>query len=259
MEKKQRQPATTTWQPVQKWYDQLVGEEGHYYHQQIILSGVIKLLGLQEKQEGSFLDLACGQGVLARYIPERFSYAGVDISPSLIQAAKKYDRHPAHSYHVADVSKHLKLPAESFSHAAIILALQNIEKGADVLKNVALLLKPGGKCVVVLNHPCFRIPRQSSWQIDDKKKIQYRRMDCYLSNLRVPIQMHPQKGSKSPETWSFHHPISTYVQWGAESGLAVCGMEEWISDKTSTGKAAKMENKARNEFPLFLAILFEKK
>jgi hypothetical protein len=31
-------------------------------------------------------------------------------------------------------------------------------------------------------------------------------------------------------------------------------MEEWTSDKVSVGKAAKGENRARAEFPLFMAI-----
>ena len=34
--------------------------------------------------------------------------------------------------------------------------------------------------------------------------------------------------------------------------------EEWISDKRSMGKRAGMENRAREEFPLFLAILAKK-
>jgi len=35
-------------------------------------------------------------------------------------------------------------------------------------------------------------------------------------------------------------------------------MEEWISDKKSTGAKARMENRSREEFPLFLALLAQK-
>jgi hypothetical protein len=31
-------------------------------------------------------------------------------------------------------------------------------------------------------------------------------------------------------------------------------MEEWISDKQSSGKFAKMENRSREEIPLFLLL-----
>lgn len=258
MDKESRLAKSTSWQPVQKWYDKLVGEDGHYYHQNIILPGVIKLLQIKENQEGDFLDLACGQGVLARSLPGSFSYTGVDISPSLIASAKKQNSHSKHSYLIADVTKPLKIPQSSFSHAAIILALQNIEKGDKVFQNLALHLRPMGKCVVVLNHPYYRIPRQSSWQIDESKKLQYRRIDSYLSPMQIPIQMQPKKGSASETTWSFHYPLSTYINWGIGAGFMLAGMEEWVSDKISTGKTSKMENRARQEFPLFMALLFQK-
>ncbi|MFS8563077.1 MAG: hypothetical protein LVR00_01585 [Rhabdochlamydiaceae bacterium] len=123
------------------------------------------------------------------------------------------------------------------------------------MKNAHLLLKPQGKLLIVLNHPCFRIPRQSSWGVDEPKKLQYRRIDRYLSPLKIPIQTHPGKQHDSQETWSFHHPLSDYTRWLQEAGFTIEIIEEWISDKTSTGGHAKMENRSRAEFPLFLAIL----
>jgi hypothetical protein len=38
------------------------------------------------------------------------------------------------------------------------------------------------------------------------------------------------------------------------NGFLIEKMEEWISDKKSEGGRAKIEDKARAEFPLFLAI-----
>src|SRR5262249_49920639 len=110
----------------------------------------------------------------------------------------------------------------------------------------------------VLNHPCFRIPRQSSWQVDSEKKIQYRRLDRYLSPMQIPINAHPSKGERSATTLSFHHPLSAYSQWLRDAGFVISCMEEWCSDKVSTGSAAKMENRSRAEFPLFLTLLSQK-
>jgi len=42
------------------------------------------------------------------------------------------------------------------------------------------------------------------------------------------------------------------------NGLIVQDLEEWRSEKKSVGKWAKMEDRAREEFPLFLAVLGEK-
>ncbi len=142
----------------------------------------------------------------------------------------------------------------SFTHATIILALQNVAHPEAVLQNAARHLQPGGTLVIVLNHPCFRIPRQTHWGIDAPKKLQYRRIDRYLSPLKIPIQAHPSQKERSATTWSFHRPLSAYSRFLTDAGFSIIQIEEWISDKISTGKAAKMENRARAEFPLFLTF-----
>ncbi len=240
----------TSWENSSSWYDKTVGEKGHYYHQTVIIPKTLELLNLQKGDK--LIDLACGQGVLSRHIPSQVGYLGVDVSSSLIGQAKKLS--PSHQFLTHDVTEPLTGPHKDFSHATIILALQNIEKPEAVLNNVKTLLKPQGKFLIVLNHPCFRIPRQSSWGIDEPKKLQYRRLDRYLSPLKIPIQTHPGKQEKSQTTWSFHHPLSDYVRWLKDAGFTLDLIEEWISDKKSTGSKAAMENRSRAEFPLFLAL-----
>lgn len=242
----------SSWESVESWYDKSVGPEGHYYHQQIVLPGALRLLELEEKS--ALLDLACGQGILARHLPQGVSYTGVDASPSLVKAAKQYSSQRIHKFQVGDVTQPLSLPLETFSHATILLALQNIADPLAVLQNAARHLQPGGKLVIVLNHPCFRIPRQSSWQIDEAKKIQYRRIDRYFTPMEIPIQMHPSKKETSTQTWSFHQPLSAYSRYLKQAGFMIECIDEWCSDKKSIGKTATMENRSREEFPLFLAI-----
>jgi ubiquinone/menaquinone biosynthesis C-methylase UbiE len=250
--------AETSWEPVGNWYNGLVGQEGHYYHQKLILPGVLRMLELGKQSSGALLDMACGQGVLARGLPNAVSYTGVDISSTLIKSAKQASSNKMHEFHIGDVSKPLSLQKRDYSYATVILALQNIEGAEKVIQNAMHHLAPKGKLLLVINHPCFRIPRQSSWEIDEQKKIQFRRLDRYLSDMKIPIQMHPGKGEASASTLSFHHPLSTYSQWLFNAGFQITKIEEWCSDKVSTGKQAKMENRAREEFPLFMAILATK-
>src|SRR5947199_389979 len=123
---------STSWDSVGKWYHSSVGSEGHYYHRQIILPGVLRLFQL--KKNSSVLDLACGQGVLARQLPPNIPYVGVDDATSLIKEAKKSDSNPNHQYIVADITKPLSLDKYAFSHASVILALQNVEQPESVLQ-----------------------------------------------------------------------------------------------------------------------------
>lgn len=256
MNNKYHSAVNTSWQHVSKWYKELVNKEGHYYHQHTIIPGVLKLLNL--KPADSLLDLACGQGVLARNISTDVYYQGVDVATSLINFAKKEDKVPTHYYLVSDVTKPLSISKTDFDFATIILALQNIEFPKLVFENANKHLKDGGKFLIVINHPYFRIPRQTSWEIDPNSKMQYRRVNRYLSPLKIPINQHPSERKKSPITWSFHYPLSSYSTFLSEEGFVIEKIEEWVSDKKSSGKAARMENRARVEFPLFMAIVARK-
>lgn len=247
-------PTNTEWEKVDKWYDQLVGQEGHYYHKQVVLPRLLPLFDFGSFKSPSLLDLACGQGILASHLPPSVEYWGVDLAPSLIQAAKK----KGGNFLVADICKPLPLQKRDFTHAAIVLALQNVAQPDKALKVAAEHMVQGGLLAVVLNHPCFRIPRQTSWGVDPDKKLQYRRVERYLSPLKIPIQMQPGAGKQSQTTWSFHHSLSDLSRFLADAGFVILLLEEWASDKISTGKSAKMENRARTEFPLFLTILAQK-
>jgi SAM-dependent methyltransferase len=208
-------------------------------------------------ESSRLLDVACGQGILGRSIPKNVAYTGFDIAPSLVAEAKRLDQNPKHTYLVGDATKELPLGEWKFTHAAIVLALQNIEDADAVITNIAKHLLPDGKLIIVLNHPAFRIPRQSGWGIDEGNKLQYRRMNMYMSPIKIPVDMHPgQKGG--PVTWSFHRPLSYYFSLLTSHGFVIDTLEEWTSDKESVGKAGRMENRSRSEFPLFLAVRTEK-
>jgi len=245
----------TSWQSVANKYQKSVGSSGHYYHQHVVIPQAKKLLDL--KPNDSLLDLGSGQGVLARAVRQDIDYLGIDLATDLIRLAERQNNNPRFKFIVADITYSLSLPNKDFSHAAIILALQNVENFSAVISNAAKHLKPQGKFLIVINHPYFRIPRQTSWGIDEKSKLQYRRVNMYMSPLKIPIDMGP--GGEHKLTWSFHNPLSAYSEALAKSGFTITKIEEWVSDKESEGKARKMENRSRAEIPLFMAILADKR
>lgn len=246
----------TSWEKSSKWYNKIVGDEGHYFHQSVIFPNLKKIIDFNEIT--SVFDLACGQGIFERQINPNVEYVGVDIARSLIEEAKKKSQNQKHQFIVADASKTLPLAENHFDLVAIILALQNIRNFEGVMVNAQRHLKSGGKFVMVLNHPMFRIPRQTSWGVDEENKTQYRRIDRYMSELEIPIATNPGKFQDSEMTWSFHTPLSKYSQVLNENGFVIERIEEWISDKKSTGGKAKMEDRARAEIPMFMTIVARK-
>jgi ubiquinone/menaquinone biosynthesis C-methylase UbiE len=242
----------TDWTAVADWYDQLVGESGSDFHREVVLPGVVKLLSPASGMR--IVDLACGQGVLCRLLHERGAEAtGVDMAQPLIAAARERGPAAIH-YHVGDARDLSFLPAGQFDAATCVLAIQNIHPIQPVFDAAARLLKPIGKLLIVMMHPCFRGPKETAWGWDEKEKVQYRRVNRYLLPRKSPIVTHPGK-SADQYTWSFHKPIEAYVKSLRNAGLLIDAIEEWPSHKISTsGPRAAAENIARKEIPMFMAV-----
>lgn len=237
----------TSWSSASRWYDTIVGEKGHFYHRELIIPNTLRLLDLHSNDR--LLDLGCGQGVFARHLPKQVAYIGVDIASPLLRKAKQYL--PTHTFIQADLTKPWpELP--TCTHAVCLLALQNMETPEMVFSELSKVLVPKGRAVFVLNHPCFRIPRQTQWGLDEATKRQMRQVFSYMSHQKIPITTHP--GESSEATWSFHFPLSYYSTLLQKSGFVIEVIEEWCSPKESTGSAARAENRARKEFPLFMAL-----
>ena len=242
----------TLWDQASRWYDSLVGMSGSDYHQTIVMPGVFKMLELKPGRR--VLDLACGQGVFSRFLfGKKIKPEGLDSSEELLRMARVRSGKSV-LYHLGDAGDSKLLHGRQFDGIACLLAVQNMEKVEPVFQNVSRWLKPKGKFVMVLTHPCFRIPRQSHWGWDEEKKIEYRRVDRYANEMKVPI-LTPPFVDKLNFTMTYHRPLQNYFSTLHKAGLCVDSLEEWISNKESeSGKRSRGENRARKEVPLFMAI-----
>lgn len=253
--------ADTAWENVAGWYDRLQAEGLSDHYTQVIIPGAVRLV--QPKAGMSVLDVACGQGVVSRALADLgAAVVGVDAAPSLVEAAKGRGGKNV-EYFVGDVraldDAALRARAGGgFDAAVCIMALTNLEPIEPVLRGVSGLLKPGGRLVIVISHPAFRAPKQTSWGWDPKDKRQFRRVDGYLSPGQSAIEMQPGKAATAGEsvtTITFHRPLQHYVRLLGESGLLIETLEEWPGQRRSEpGPKAEEENRARREIPLFLAI-----
>lgn len=240
------------WDQASRWYDSLVGSQGTDFQKDIIMPGVFKMLDI--KKGDRVLDLACGQGVFSRYLSRKgMKVEGLDSSSELINHAKSRSNSSIR-FSVGDVANPENFQENRFDGMACLLAIQNIENIEALFSNAAIGLKPQSNFVVVMMHPCFRIPRQTHWGWDEEKKIEYRRVDHYKTETNIPI-LTPPFADKNSFTLTFHRPMESYFVALANAGFAVDGLEEWVSNKKSQpGKRAKAENRSRKEIPLFLAL-----
>ncbi len=245
-----KQPSTS-WGSVAQWYGDVI-ENPESYQQNVIGPNLLRLMDLRPKT--SVLDLACGEGWFARLCEaNKAVVVGVDIAPELINAARKKSP-PTITYHSSSAHRLSMIADHTIDRVVIVLALQNIQEVAEMLQECRRVLATGGRLLIVLNHPSFRIPKQSSWGWDEAHRLQYRRVDGYLSESRQMIVMHPGT-VHSASTISFHRPLQWYVKQLAKSGFCLTRLEEWISHKKSQkGPRGSAEDRARKEFPLFLCL-----
>ncbi|KAA0216972.1 MAG: methyltransferase domain-containing protein [Leptolyngbya sp. PLA3] len=248
------------WDKVADWYAEYVGSPRNDLLDAVVNPGVQRLLGAQPDQV--VLDVACGEGALARLLSEDgVRVLGIDASEKLIARAQERASHDTR-FLVADartLARNAEIP--QVDHACCVLALMNIDPIEPVLDGMKSHVRPGGRVVIVVLHPAFRSPRRSSWAWegkDSRTQRQHRRVDAYLSEQAITIVMNPGQvasGAPAVTTTTFVRPMQAYVNAMGRAGLLVDSMEEWTSPRVSEpGPRADEENRARREFPMFLAI-----
>ncbi len=252
-----KKKVSTSWGSSSKWYSDYLEEGEDTYQRKVILPNVLRILA--PKKGMRVLDIACGQGFFSRAFSEAGAeVTGIDISKELIAEAKRLSP-PTIPFHTAPADALTFAKENSYDAATIILAIQNIENMQGVFTESSRVLTKGGRLVLVMMHPAFRIPEQTSWGYDEEKDVQYRRTDRYLSQSRSVLSVHPSK-KESPVTISYHRSLQDFTKALTKSGFAITRLEEWISHKESQKGPKKLaEDTARKEIPLFLMLEAEKR
>ncbi len=244
----------TSWDDVAAWYDGWMGQQGGEYHRQVAIPALLNLLEAEAGE--SVLDIGAGQGVLAPYLQDAgMVYVGVEASPKLVQRARKRHRQARFVQGDARALAGVQgIERAGFDTAVFLLSIQDMDPLNTVLQNAAWALKPGGRLVILMTHPCFRIPRQSGWGWDEQRKLRFRRIDRYLTTLHVPLR--PNRHGKRHRTKSFHRPLQAYINGLAECGLLVERVQEIpVQDVAQLANGRlKADKRASAEIPLFLGL-----
>ncbi len=264
----------TSWGKMADWYDDMLEQSSDSFQEKVILPNLLRIVN--PKPGMTVLDNACGQGYFSRAFHEKGAKViACDISKELIDLAVEHSPKEI-EYHTASADNLSFMKDATADIAIIILSIQNIENIDGVFVECARILKPAGRLVLVLNHPAFRIPKRSSWEWSNQpidslatgapkiglpKEIQYRRIDGYMSESRIEIDMTPGEKDikKKKYTISFHRPLQVYFKSMNKSGFAITRLEEWISHrKSQKGPRAEEEDRMRKEIPMFLCLVGRK-
>jgi ubiquinone/menaquinone biosynthesis C-methylase UbiE len=173
------------------------------------------------------LDVGCGSGYFAREMARRGArVTGVDISPRMIDHARGHEAALPYAieYVVSDaVEIASRFPAASFDVATSCMALQDMPDVPTVLRAVHTALRPGGRFIASITHPCTDTPFRE-WQRDEMGQKRCLCIDRYFD--RVAVEYTWRGWSYDFRTPALHAPLEDWFAWIHGAGFSLKAFRE---------------------------------
>jgi SAM-dependent methyltransferase len=201
-------------QHAQWWQDRFTDGVDAEYEEQILPIVEGFLAGY-----GRVLDIGTGEGQVARRVAATGAGPVIGLDPTVGQLEVAVARGGGVRYARAAAER---LPVASGSIDAVVacLVFEHLPDHEAPLREVARVLRPGGRFVLLLNHPLLQTPG-SGWIDDHILEEQYWRVGPYIHDDRTLEQVAP--GIDLP---FMHRPLSRYVHVMGEVGLLIDDMDE---------------------------------
>ena len=151
--------AIAIWEQMAPWWDSHMGEDGNRTHQRLVAPPTERLLGISAGE--TVLEAACGAGIFARRMAELGAcVVAFDASEAFLQIARERtaeyaDRIELRHIDATDEAKLLALGERRFDAAVCSMALMDMADIRPLASALSRLLKPGGRFVFTVPHPCF--------------------------------------------------------------------------------------------------------
>jgi SAM-dependent methyltransferase len=215
---------------------------------QLALCGEVRGMGV--------LDVGCGAGYFAREVARRGArVTGIDISPRMIEHAKQQGSTGSLGieYHVLDAAQ---LPAgfspQSFDMATSCMALQDMPSVDKVLRGVYGLLRPGGRFVASITHPCTDTPFRV-WERDGGGKKRWLCIDRYFE--RGPLEFTWSGWGREFTTEAMHATLEDWLGWILGAGFQLRALKEPCPTDQALGTRPDLEDAARVPYYLFFDLV----
>jgi len=124
------------------------------------------------------LDLGCGPGRHLVALADRIGRGvGVDLSPEMVAVARRRAAHPALRFRVDDAERLDTVPRASVDTVISVGVLEHLLRPGRALRQVARVLRPGGRVVVLtLNGTCWWYRLADRWGLPTRHLTTDRRL-----------------------------------------------------------------------------------
>ncbi len=236
------------WERNAEFWIRIIRERLDPFRTEVTDAAVLR--ALRPGPEEMILDAGCGEGYLTRRLAGRGALSvGVDRAAGLIDAAVAAGRAgPRRARFLLGDLRALPLPDGRFDAVLCNHSLNELRTLGPVFTEFARVLKPGGRLVVLMLHPCFYGGRDASGRRHDVDS------DHYFGARRVE-QRFNVSGLVSPApTVIWVRPLESYFALLAESGFAVDGLWEPRPPRRLMAERWWRDNFHKPMFLLFRAV-----
>lgn len=219
------------WEANAAYWDARIGE-GNDFVNVLIWPATQRLLNLQPGER--VLDAGCGNGLYARRLAALGAeVVAFDFSAELIALARARTAAEVGTiqYHVLDATDEtalLTLGAGSFDAAICQMALFDMAEIAPLMRAVAQLLKPGGRFIFSVMHPCFN----NAHTVHFAEQADREGVIVTTYGVKVTGYLSPSvargaaiRNQPQPQLY-FHRPLQTLLGAAFEAGFVMDALVE---------------------------------
>jgi 2-polyprenyl-3-methyl-5-hydroxy-6-metoxy-1,4-benzoquinol methylase len=228
------------WNQNAGWWDDYVGPEGNDFHRTLVGPTTSRLLGLQPGER--VLDIACGNGQFAREMARMgIEVVACDFSEVFIERAKTWTAQAGLSvdYHVLDATDEAQLLAlgqNAFDAAVCSMGLMDMTTIDPLFSALNKLLKPGGRFVFSVSHPCFN---STGCRMSVEEEVREgERVTVYSVKVSAYRKLRAERGTgirgQPTAHYYFDRAITDLLGAGFAAGFVVDGFEEPVFEPSST-------------------------
>jgi 2-polyprenyl-3-methyl-5-hydroxy-6-metoxy-1,4-benzoquinol methylase len=248
------------WNRNAAFWDDYMGAEGNDFHRLLVSPSAERLLEIRNGDE--ILEIACGVGLFARRAADLGARVlATDFSEAFIERAKRRSEQYAGSveFRVVDATDGEELRSlgeRRFDAAVSNMALMDIPQIEPLASSLPHLLKPNGRFVFTITHPCFNSAGANL--LAEQEVLDGEVVVNHSVRVKRYLGLSSSKGvgifGQPVLQYYFDRPLHQLLAPFFAAGLRVDGMEEPAFDPSVTSNRETSWSGNFYEIPPVLAV-----